>query len=327
MDPLRLSPADLDFFVREGYLIKRDALDPALCRSALDELWRTNESSVVSRGEPESWVGAFGDDDRSSDHENVRGNPPDVWYCKRSRASTLMLDLVPRRLMAAAEQLLGEGTLVSPDEGRPPDDAPKKTGAADMPGNERGIGQHLRGVISIMPQPPDAPRAPQTGLHVDGHPFSLGVCAYLDVVPPGAGAFACWPRSHRRLFHLQPWHYSSRNAAAEEPPNPRAEAELEAILRDTHPVECTGDAGTVIMFHHRLGHAKGINRSATGGAAPRIRHACFVDFLKKPHLFLADGNSAVEASENGDGPPPRDMWAAWSDAVRAAAARQPRGRL
>ena len=62
MDPLRLSPADLDFFVREGYLIKRDARDPALCRSALDELWRSNESGVVSRGERdgrrvERWLG------------------------------------------------------------------------------------------------------------------------------------------------------------------------------------------------------------------------------------------------------------------------------
>ena len=95
-----------------------------------------------------------------------------------------MLDLVPRRLMCVAEQLLGAGTLVEPDESPAPDGAPKKSD------NGVGIGQHVRGVINVMPELPDAPRVAAAGrCHTDGHPFSLGVVAYLSDVLPGGGSF------------------------------------------------------------------------------------------------------------------------------------------
>ena len=264
-----------------------------------------------------------------------------------------MLDLVPRRLMGVAEQLLGAGTLVEPDESPAPDDAPKKSD------NGVGIGQHVRGVINVMPELPDAPRVAAAGrCHTDGHPFSLGVVAYLSDVLPGGGSFSVWPRSHRRLFHLQPWQYSSRGPDHSAPPNPAAvsplpagpaaallfdhvsrrrflslglaraqSAEIQAIRDDTHPVECHGRAGTVILWHHRLGHAKGQNLSAAGGA-PRIRHAVFYDYIKRPQLFCADGDKCPEEvgpSENGDGPPPSDMWRDWSAATRQAARRQRQG--
>ena len=111
------------------------------------------------------------------------------WFCKQLRAEKTMLDLVPRRLMGVAEQLLGAGTLVEPDESPAPDDAPKKSD------NGVGIGQHVRGVINVMPELPDAPRVAAAGrCHTDGHPFSLGVVAYLSDVLPGGGSFSVWPR-------------------------------------------------------------------------------------------------------------------------------------
>ena len=79
------------------------------------------------------------------------------WFCKQLRAEKIMLDLVPRRLMCVAEQLLGAGTLVEPDESPAPDGAPKKSD------NGVGIGQHVRGVINVMPELPDAPRVAAAG--------------------------------------------------------------------------------------------------------------------------------------------------------------------
>ena len=171
--------------------------------------------------------------------------------------------------MGAAEQLLGVGTLVEPDEGPVPPDGPKKSD------NGVGIGRHVRGVVNVMPELADAPRVASAGrCHTDGHLFSLGVVAYLDDVLPGGGSFTVWPRSHRRLFHLQPWQYSSRGLDHTSPSRPAQRDEIAAIRADTYPVECHGRAGTIIFWHHRLGHAKGQNLSAANGA-PRIRHAIF----------------------------------------------------
>ena len=47
----------------------------------------------------------------------------------------------------------------------------------------------------------------------------------------------------------------------------------------------------------------------------------FHDYCLTPELFRRDAEQAALQSENGDGPPPEDMWRDWSTETRAAAAQ------
>ena len=59
-----------------------------------------------------------------------------------------------------------------------------------------------------------------------------------------------------------------------------------------------GPAGTVVFWHHRLGHNPGTNY-----VGENIRQAVLFDFIKK---------------NVDDGPPPADMWRDWSEELRSA---------
>ena len=44
-----------------------------------------------------------------------------------------------------------------------------------------------RGIYATLPQPRNTPPTPVSGGHLDGHPFQLGVEAYIDEVEEGGG--------------------------------------------------------------------------------------------------------------------------------------------
>ena len=220
-----LSRREIAFFVREGYLLKRQALDPALLRQA-----------------------------QALHAERLTADPPPTDFDRELRAKKLLLDLLPRRLLPAAEQLLGRGTLVEPSEGPAAPDGPK------LSGGDVGIGDHLRAIVSRpLAESPDGPgtRRAQLGAHIDAHPFSLGVCAYLYDVAPGSGEFNVWPRTHVRAFRCFPWQYSSRlpdhAPLGGDGGNEGVVKEvIEAVKEDTVPVALHARAGDVILWHHRI---------------------------------------------------------------------------
>jgi ectoine hydroxylase-related dioxygenase (phytanoyl-CoA dioxygenase family) len=75
--------------------------------------------------------------------------------------------------------------------------------------------------------------------------------------------------------------------------------ELEAIMSDTPSVDCWGQQGDVVLWHHRLAHMAGHNYSQV------IRQAVLHDFNRKDlDLLRLD-------------PPQQDMWRDWSSEVRA----------
>jgi hypothetical protein len=99
-------------------------------------------------------------------------------------------------------------------------------------------------------------------------PFKVGVVAYLDEVPSGGGGFAVWPGSHRALF----------SACADDPSAPanRRQRAFKKAIRDFdahEPVEITGGAGDVILFHHLLMHAPTINK-----IEGHVRKAAFCNY-------------------------------------------------
>ena len=91
--PPLLSAAELEFFVREGYLIKRGALDAAQCALARDRMWEKNNSSVLQRDDPSSWFGPIRQEDESTDMMNHRKG--DQWRLRDMCSTPLVLDLFP----------------------------------------------------------------------------------------------------------------------------------------------------------------------------------------------------------------------------------------
>ena len=77
-------------------------------------------------------------------------------------------------------------------------------------------------------------------------------------------------------------------------------AEIERVLADTVPVDCWGQAGDVVLWHHRLAHMAGHNHSSV------IRQAVLYDFIK------------TDLDERRAAPVDDEMWSDWSAAVQAS---------
>eukprot|EP01048_Picozoa_sp_COSAG05_P016405 COSAG05_NODE_2106_length_3551_cov_18.915411_4_plen_77_part_00 len=53
-----LTAEDIRFFCREGYLVKRAALEPEMCSRIRDAMWMQNASRHISREDAGSWLGS-----------------------------------------------------------------------------------------------------------------------------------------------------------------------------------------------------------------------------------------------------------------------------
>ncbi len=260
----------------------------------------------------------------------------------RNGTEPLMLDVAPRALWAVAEQLLGVGTLVWPAghdaEGftRGPcflsDDTVSSftshlgPAAADYPREETFTtdpalrlpktgpvwmtGQGTRGLYCTLPGSPD-PGPDYSGAHSDGAcygRYGLQFAAYVDDLPPASGGFTVWPGSHVPIWEGQ-WaafkdgekhtdkHLENRRAGGyTDPAILRAKAEIDPV--DTH-----GPAGTVVLWHTKILHMAGQNRSAD-----IIRQATIYGYMKTPEALPDE-----RAADNAGG----DIWRDWSDGVRA----------
>ena len=92
-------------------------------------------------------------------------------------------------------------------------------------------------------------------------------------------------------------------------------AEMDA-LRQQGPVELSGPAGTVVLWHGSIAHIVGQNHS------DGIRVASICDFHKTP-ASLPD-QVLRQRIESKVGEPYPDIWADWSSSVREADDNQPR---
>ena len=279
-----LSPEEVSFFVREGYLVKPAALDPRRIDAARQHWWSHNRVGRLRPDEPATWLGGFRDDELCEDPSNAVSRLS--WDCRMVGGDEPLLDLLPRACWGAVTQLLGTDLVIP--EGR------TKPGSnfAHPGANIAGVGspgQACRGVYCSMPEPlTPAERAAIPPLperssgHCDGWDgtrWRLSLSTTLDDVPPGGGALCLWPRSHRRLYplrHLRIVSEAESRARASDVAQRRFgnqsdlpdvaigngdvvqeirdgefAAELARVNEDTRPVECCGPAGTVIFWHPR----------------------------------------------------------------------------
>ena len=249
-----LSDQEIQFFKEEGYLIKQQVMDPNLISLARERLW-DNASDRMNPTDTGTWIGPI--EEHRDDQGNVRGGYS--WKYRQIGSQKWIVRMLPRdpTVWSIAEQLLGSGKVVIPDR--------------------------IRGIYCILPQG-DLPEKPTT-CHTDGHPFHLGVVGYIGDVPPKGGGFTVWPKSHRKLYFN--YHSSHRNE-----PTDQHEKDIAYFNQQTY-VDCHGQAGDIVFWHHRLAHAAGHNRSR------QIRQAVLYDFRRK------DMDQVMKE------PPSQDMWRDW----------------
>lgn len=250
----RLSADELSFFKANGYLIKRNILDPDLMKRAREAMWAAAPPEL-HRNDPDTWIGPL----------PKRQNPPNdqggyIWKYRERGGEDWMVRLLATdpRIWTMAEQLLGAESLRQPER--------------------------IRGIYCTFPEGDAPPKAPTC--HCDGHPFHLGIVGYIDRVCPDGGGLKVWPGSHRRFYYDFDGRYNNDK-------NDGYDRDVDYFNQRPY-VDFYGEAGDMIFWHHRLGHAGGFNRTR------QIRLSVFFDFVKR------------DLDEKLDVPPADDMWEDWS---------------
>ena len=232
---VRLTDEDIRFFAREGYLLKRKVLDPGLMSRARERMWN-NLPPPLERGKPESWIGPFPEvvDDKDSHRHQF------MWKYREPGREDWMVRMLATdtSVKGMAEQLLGKVVLVEQNK--------------------------IRGIYCVLPEGEAPPR--RLDCHVDAHPFHLGVVGYIDDVSEGGGGFTVWPGSHRVFYSDFPKRYIFEKTSS-------YVAHRVEVSRES-PIECYGQAGDIVFWHHRIGHSVGSNRTS------RIRQAVLCDYKR-----------------------------------------------
>ena len=290
-----LTAQEIARFKRDGWIIKRNALDPALVLQARDVFWSKNEvPHVLDRYDKSTWAGPWKYHDEQRTGDNIRKHYR--WHCNKDGigSSPLFVELVGGATHLWAEQLLGEGRCTPP----------------------RGSG----GIYATLPRGTVGKRRPYTShplqAHCDGSLAGrgrLGVVGYIDDVPPGSGAFGVWSGSHKRVFTK----YRDPRRGSAPPPGrddlrgvqagsytPELYAELDKILEDTCCTDTWAHAGDVVLYHASLMHVPMFNNSKDS-----IRQAVITGFG-----LTAEALPEQEVFAHVD---EREIWRDWAPIVRA----------
>ena len=299
---MHLNFEQIGFFKINGYLIIPNVMDTALCEVARADMWAALPSgSRLQQHNVETHMGPFDDDERST--ESIHTREGYRWLNRHLGVSQTVIDLVySDTICAMADQLLGGELRQAVVNG-----TPMGSQGAAWPGGPTDPAQGNQGARGVYYTLPYGDKPEESdACHTDGHPFQLGIVGLLDTIPAGAGAFKVWPGSHKRLYPTFKLRYDQpRIPFYDHLPSfkgilhtPEYLAEIEALNENTAAVECYGNAGDIVFWHHRCAHMAGHNYSKT------IRQAVLADFWK---LSLDEVRSS---------PPDGDMWRDWSPAIQ-----------
>lgn len=123
-----------------------------------------------------------------------------------------------------------------------------------------------RGIYAVFPLDPEG-SASQLGPHMDQSMTEMSAVTYLEDVPPNSGGFTIYPTSPQLLY---PTSAQALNWVATE----RSRAVMDHIKSEVQPFEFTGQAGDTIFCHGWVVHSAGIHET------DRIRLAAIQDFNK-----------------------------------------------
>ena len=299
-----LDTQQMRFFKTNGYLILRGAMDSTLCRRVRDFMWQALPADVsLRREDPSSFIGPFFKQDESSDERHLRSGYR--WLNRYLGVNADVISLIySESICAMAQQLMGGNLRQAVVNGMP-----MGSHGTAWPGGptDPALGNDgARGVYCTLPYGNKA-RGPD-GCHTDGHPFQLGVVGLIDDCPEDGGAFKVWPGSHTRLYPTFALRYDQpRIPYYPHLPEFKGIAhsdaylvELERVIDEIEPVECHGQAGDIVFWHHRLAHAAGQNYS------DQIRQAVLADLWTEDLDYLRTKSVAA------------DMWDDWSEALQRA---------
>lgn len=243
-----LTAAEIEFFKSEGYLVKRGVIDDSeLFGQVIDHLWNHVPRQILVRDDPETWLDAPHRKWTEQDHEEVGLLHLGNWKMRsRGRIGTesFMVDGIANHpaMLTLVRQFLGE--------------------------NLKPVGR-VRGIYAVLPKPLRAKGS--LGPHSDYAAGQLGAMVVADHMPPGAGGFTVWPRSHTRLHEC--WDTCLGSGISDDKRDSYRDVR-DAILRDTEPVETHGEPGDVVFWHHRLLHSAGVNRTADSKPLVRVIVPC-----------------------------------------------------
>ena len=294
-----LTTAEVDFFVAQGFLVKRGLLDDRAVGEVLDAAWahlleRVPTAPPLDRNDPATWRNPRWGPLQPPDADGLYQGRQRVYHggatvkLHELGSAGFLVDLLPNNpdVRAIATALLG-----------------------DLRPSER-----TRGVYALFPTTvPDDERgrarrnATALGPHTDRVCQQLNVCAYLSAVKPRNGGFTVYPGSHKVMFHAHRY-------AANWSPQPDFRDALKRVVDEIQPFELVGDAGDVVFWHGRCVHSSGIH---TGDD---IRWAVFADFTRDFATLDADEHRAVGQYEwfkdaklfRDDELAGDDMWQHWS---------------
>ena len=298
-----LSRLEIDFFVDNGFLVKRGLLARDRVAAALKRIWADflahvpmdeTTTAALAPDAPSTWLDPVWGPQTDADESGFYQGRPRIAFggatvkMHELGGADFLVDLLPNdpEVRAVATALLG-----------------------DLRPSER-----TRGVYALFPTTvTDDERgrarrdATALGPHTDQVCQQLNACAYLDDVTPRNGGFTVYPGSHRIMFRAHRY-------AANWSPLPGFRDAVKRVVAEIEPVELVGDAGDVIFWHGRTVHSSGIH---TGDA---IRWALFADFTRDFETLDADEHRAVGQYEwfkdaklfrddilAGD-----DMWQRWA---------------
>ncbi|MYE25305.1 MAG: hypothetical protein F4Y01_15410, partial [Gammaproteobacteria bacterium] len=144
-----LSSEQVAAFKDAGFLRLKGMLDPALCEQALDRLWAAlPANSRMRRQDASTHVGPFPADEESRDPLHIRAGY--LWQLRECGTEPLLIELAySSKVLAVAEQLLGEGMLAKPTVGGRPmgSEGPAWPGGPTDPAITDGI----RGIYCTRP--------------------------------------------------------------------------------------------------------------------------------------------------------------------------------
>jgi len=299
-----LNAEQISFFKANGYLLIPSALDVQLCSELQDRMWEslpTGKSLV--REDKKTHAGPFAPDLSTDEPTHFREGYR--WLNRNLGVEDISIQLIySDYICAMAEQLIGGQARQVVVGG-----TPMGANGAAWPGGptDPALGtQGARGVYYTLPYG-EKPRE-LNACHTDGHPFQLGVVGLIGDTPEDGGAFKVWPGSHKSLFGTFKHRYDQpRIPYYDHLPGLKGISHTSEYLREIDrlndevaPVECWGNAGDIVFWHHRTAHMAGHNYSRT------IRQAILADFWNEQ---LDDYRSKPVSIE---------MWDDWSSQIKEA---------